>query len=115
MQKLGTGEQAETQAKLGGDLRVEGIEPLTVGEVHDRGIGIPHTELDRIGRRFFRASNAKAITGTGLGLYSARRLLAYHGGTLTLDSNDRGGTTAVVRVPLSLAQSGKAMPQEITV
>ena len=83
--------------------------------VRDRGIGIPHAELDRIGRRFFRASNAKAITGTGLGLYSARRLLAYHGGTLTLDGNDRGGTTAVVRVPLSLAQSGKAMPQEITV
>ena len=84
-------------------------------EVRDRGIGIPRAELDKIGRRFFRASNAKAITGTGLGLYSARRLLAYHGGTLQLDNNVHGGTTAVVRVSLSRTQSNQAVPEETLV
>ena len=69
-------------------------------QVRDRGIGIPEAEVHKIGRRFFRASNTKAGSGTGLGLYSSRKLLAYHGGTLDLFSNEGGGTTAVARVPL---------------
>ncbi|GEN24087.1 two-component sensor histidine kinase [Halomonas cupida] len=68
--------------------------------VRDRGIGIPKAELPRIGRRFFRASNTKAATGTGLGLYSSRKLLAYHGGTLELLPNEGRGTVAILRVPL---------------
>ncbi len=70
--------------------------------VSDRGMGIPAAEHHKIGRRFFRASNTTAGTGTGLGLYSARKLLAYHGGRLQLLANDGQGTLAVVRVPLSL-------------
>ena len=69
-------------------------------EVRDRGIGIPEGEIGKIGRRFFRASNAKEVAGTGLGLYSARRLLAYHNATLRLNPCDGGGTTAIVRLPL---------------
>jgi signal transduction histidine kinase len=68
-------------------------------EVRDCGMGIPEAERSKIGRRFFRASNAKAIAGTGLGLYSARKLLAYHAGTVQLVSNDAGGMTAVVSLP----------------
>lgn len=69
-------------------------------QVRDGGIGIPKAEMHKIGRRFFRASNTKAATGTGLGLYSTRKLLAYHGGTLKLRPNEGGGTVAVVRIPL---------------
>lgn len=69
-------------------------------QVRDGGIGIPKAEMHKIGRRFFRASNTKAATGTGLGLYSTRKLLAYHGGTLKLQPNEGGGTVAVVQVPL---------------
>ena len=74
--------------------------------VRDHGIGIPKAELHKIGRRFFRASNTMAGTGTGLGLYSSRKLLAYHGGKLQLLANDGRGMTAIVRLPLtSEAQS----------
>lgn len=69
-------------------------------EVHDRGIGIPESELDKVGRRFFRASNAQAIEGTGLGIYSTRRFLAYHGATLDIEPHDGGGIGAIVRVPI---------------
>ncbi|MDR2213077.1 MAG: HAMP domain-containing histidine kinase [Pseudomonadales bacterium] len=69
-------------------------------EVRDRGRGIPEQERDKIGRRFFRASNAKETLGTGLGLYSARRLLAYHDGTLQLKPNGQQGTLALMRLPL---------------
>jgi signal transduction histidine kinase len=85
---------------------------LFVVEVHDRGMGIPGSELSRIGRRFFRASNAKAIAGTGLGLYTARRLLAYHGGTLQFIPNDDQGTTATVRVPLTGISTHQARSEE---
>ncbi|WGF87494.1 sensor histidine kinase [Marinivivus vitaminiproducens] len=70
-------------------------------EVIDHGIGIPPRELPKVGRRFFRASNTTAGTGTGLGLYSSRKLLAYHGGKLDLHRNDERGMTATIRVPLS--------------
>lgn len=76
-----------------------------VVEVRDRGMGIPERERTKIGRRFFRASNIMTIAGTGLGIYSARRLLAYHGAKVDFVSRDGGGTTAVVRIPLP-ADSG---------
>jgi signal transduction histidine kinase len=95
-------------------IRIEAREEAgsVVIQVRDRGIGIPPAEANKIGRRFFRASNAKASTGTGLGLYAARKFLAYHGGSLQLASNDGEGTTAIVRLPLSRAQAGAALPEE---
>jgi signal transduction histidine kinase len=71
-------------------------------------MGIPDAELGKVGRRFFRASNAKAATGTGLGVYSARRLLAFHGATLQLGPNDGRGTAAIIRLPLA-----KSLPDRI--
>ncbi|HEX6956520.1 MAG TPA: ATP-binding protein [Ferrovibrio sp.] len=68
--------------------------------VTDHGIGIPADELDSVGRRFFRASNTKPATGTGLGLHSARQLLGYHRGMLNVHNGPDGGTVASVRLPL---------------
>lgn len=68
--------------------------------VTDRGIGIPAAEVPLIGRRFFRASNTKPATGTGLGLHNARQMLDYHHGTLDLQPGPDGGTIATVRLPL---------------
>lgn len=82
-------------------------------EVCDRGIGIPHAELGKIGRRFFRASNVKATTGTGLGLYSARKLLAYHDGKLRLLSNAEGGMTAIVTMPSSNETPSPLLSEEM--
>ncbi|MGH6763713.1 MAG: sensor histidine kinase [Phyllobacterium sp.] len=83
-------------------------------QVHDRGISIPKAELNKIGRRFFRASNTKAGTGTGLGLYFSRKLLAYHGGTLELLPNEGRGTVAIVRVPLPSEAMELAVQEEET-
>jgi signal transduction histidine kinase len=86
---------------------------FVVIQVCDRGIGIPKAELHKIGRRFFRASNAKAGSGTGLGLYSSRKLLAYHGGTLELLCREGGGTAAVARVPLLSGATEPALQEEL--
>lgn len=70
-------------------------------EVRDHGVGVPATELHRVGAPFFRASNARArqVQGPGLGLAAATTLARGWGGDLTLRSEDRGGTTAVVLLP----------------
>ncbi len=87
---------------------------FVVIEVGDRGMGIPDTELDKVGRRFFRASNAKAATGSGLGIYLARRFLAYHGATLQLGPNGGKGTLAIVRVPFAKGSPDRALPESVT-
>lgn len=78
--------------------------------VTDRGIGIPEADRAGIGRRYFRASNATPGTGTGMGLYAARRLVAYHDGDLVLAPADGGGTMAEIRLPA--APAGSAARQE---
>lgn len=79
-------------------VREEGA--CLVIEVRDRGMGIPESQRAKVGRRFFRASNATTTAGTGLGIYSARRLLAYHGATVDFEPHHENGTAAVVRIPL---------------
>ncbi|MGS1096364.1 sensor histidine kinase (plasmid) [Aquamicrobium terrae] len=82
--------------------------------VRDRGIGIPVGELHKIGRRFFRASNATARGGTGLGLYTSRKLLAYHGGTLKLVANEDRGMTATASLPLPAAEAARPHTDHVT-
>jgi signal transduction histidine kinase len=70
--------------------------------VEDHGIGIPATELDQLGSRFYRASNAVrlGITGTGLGLRIVQAILENHHGSLDLRSEQGVGTTLWVRLPI---------------
>lgn len=93
------------------DVKEEG--GYLVFRIRDHGIGIPQRDLAKIGRRFFRASNVMAGTGTGLGLYTSRKLLAYHGGTLELLSKDGQGTTAIICVPLPGKAANRALPEEL--
>lgn len=85
-----------------------------VMEVCDRGMGIPESQRAKVGRRFFRASNAKAIAGTGLGIYSARRLLAYHGGTVDFEPRGESGTAAIVRIPLPADRECQSLCESLT-
>ncbi|HEY7718301.1 MAG TPA: ATP-binding protein [Pedococcus sp.] len=69
--------------------------------VTDTGIGIPHDDLERLGSRFFRASNAtaKAIPGTGLGLAIVRTIVEGHGGQMFVASAEGEGTTVRLFLP----------------
>lgn len=76
----------------------------TVAEVSvaDHGIGIPAAEIDRLGTRFFRASNAvhNEIAGTGLGLRIMQTIIDRHDGDVVIDSTEGEGTTVSVRLTL---------------
>lgn len=68
--------------------------------VKDEGIGIPIGEQEHLFSRFFRASNAVNIQGTGLGLHIVKRYIDLLGGRLTFDSIPEEGTTFYVTLPL---------------
>jgi PAS domain S-box-containing protein len=63
--------------------------------IHDDGPGISADAREHLFEPFFTTKHR----GTGLGLATARRIVEAHGGTLTLECPDAGGTMAVVRVP----------------
>ena len=67
--------------------------------VADTGIGIPKEDLDRVFERFYRVdkSHNRQVPGTGLGLSIVKHGVAYHGGIISLESNEGVGTTVTVR------------------
>jgi two-component system OmpR family sensor kinase len=72
--------------------------------VEDHGIGIPAEEMDQLGSRFYRASNAVSmgITGTGLGLRIVQAIMENHHGSIDMRSTQGVGTTVWVRIPLDV-------------
>ena len=74
----------------------EGVFHLTV---EDRGIGIPEDEKNKIFDQYYRSSLSTGITGTGIGLSLVRDLLELHGGTVTVENTERGGSIFKVKVP----------------
>ena len=83
--------------------------------VADHGIGIPAAEIDRLGTRFFRASNAvfNEIAGTGLGLRITQTIIDKHEGDVVIESAEGGGTTVQVRLTLHPEAMPAPLPHEL--
>lgn len=67
--------------------------------VTDNGVGIPSEELPQVFNRFYRASTAGTIPGTGLGLSLARELVQLHGGAIDVISEVGKGSIFRVILP----------------
>lgn len=67
--------------------------------VRDEGIGIPPEDQKHMFDRFFRASNAGNIPGTGLGLNIVRRYADLLGGSVHFVSEYTKGTTFFITIP----------------
>jgi signal transduction histidine kinase len=82
---------------------------LTEDSVHvsvlDRGSGVPPGEEAKIFEAFYRAhdSLASGIQGSGLGLTLAQRLAKEHGGEITYQAREGGGSNVTLRLPLIAA------------
>lgn len=92
----------------GGDITLEVRQeedpngPWAALRVSDQGMGIPAADLPRIFTRFHRAGNVIGrISGTGIGLASARQIVEQHGGKITVVSEEGVGSTFTVRLPLA--------------
>lgn len=76
-------------------------EPPDMAGIHviDGGMGIPHHFQDRIFEAYERgAADGSAIEGTGIGLYSVRRIAEAHGGSVSVDSAPGAGSRFTFRI-----------------
>ena len=71
--------------------------------VDDEGIGIAERDQELIFGPMFRASNARGVAGTGLGLAGSRGILGLMGGEITVTSQLGKGSTFTIRLPLAPA------------
>jgi PAS domain S-box-containing protein len=83
-------------------VRVEQRGQMVCVAVADQGIGIPQDALPRLFQQFYRAANVDAggIGGLGIGLFVVKEIITLHGGSMTVDSTEGGGSTFTVCLPL---------------
>jgi heavy metal sensor kinase len=83
------------QVKVGAKLE-NGMAVLTVS---DTGQGIPAEDVPRVFERFYRADKSRSSGNAGLGLAISKALVAAHGGSIDVVSEENVGTTFTVRLP----------------
>ncbi len=64
--------------------------------VKDQGIGIPNDALPHLFVPFYRAANARDITGTGLGTSIAKEYIELIGGEVEVESEEGSGTEIMI-------------------
>ena len=69
--------------------------------VRDTGIGIPEQDMPRIWDRLFRGDQSRATRGLGMGLSLVRASIEAQGGTVSVESTPRKGSTFTLRLPLA--------------
>jgi signal transduction histidine kinase len=69
--------------------------------VEDSGIGIPDADLPHIFSRFYRVDKARSrdAGGSGLGLSIVYDAVRLHGGAISVEKRENGGTRFIVRFP----------------
>lgn len=71
-----------------------------VVSIRDHGLGIPAADLPHIFDQFHRAGNVGGISGSGIGLTSARDVVEQHGGRIEVDSEEANGSIFTLRLSL---------------
>jgi signal transduction histidine kinase len=111
---------------LGNSLKYRGEHPPEVWidahttathvEVHirDNGIGIAEEYRDKVFVIFQRLHNRQEYDGTGIGLSLCKKIVEFHGGTITIEEPDGGvGTAMVIRFPRhEMAEANAVLEQE---
>jgi PAS domain S-box-containing protein len=82
-------------------IRIKGAGKNVRVKVSDTGIGISKVDLSRIFDRFYRVKSEKTrqIVGTGLGLSIVKHIVEAHLGTISVESEEGGGSTFTVVLP----------------
>ena len=92
----------DNAAKHGGEgKRIEASMSWEDGEavvrIRDFGPGIPEDEIPLVKKKFYKGSSK--ARGTGIGLAVCDEIVEMHGGVLTLENADGGGTLVTIRIP----------------
>ncbi|MET8577910.1 nitrate- and nitrite sensing domain-containing protein, partial [Streptomyces sp. NPDC005012] len=81
-------------------------------EIHDTGIGLSPEDLSAINERLAAPPTVDVSVSRRMGLFVVGRLSQRHGIRIQLRPSDSGGTTALVMLPVDVAQGDKkAVPK----
>lgn len=69
-------------------------------QIQDTGIGIPEEAKPNIFKRFFRADEARTLSGSGLGLSLSKAIIEAHNGSIEVESQINKGSTFKILLPL---------------
>lgn len=70
---------------------------MIVIRIRDYGPGIPEDELPLVKKKFYKGSSK--ARGSGIGLAVCDEIVNMHGGTLTLNNAEGGGTLVTISIP----------------
>ncbi|MFC8439098.1 nitrate- and nitrite sensing domain-containing protein [Streptomyces griseoincarnatus] len=94
----------QTKVKVTGHALPDG---RVLIEIHDTGIGLSPEDLAAINERLASPPTVDVSVSRRMGLFVVGRLSQRHGIRIQLRPSDSGGTTALVMLPVDLAQGGK--------
>jgi signal transduction histidine kinase len=77
--------------------------------VSDHGIGIPEKDRAHLFERYFRGSNVSDVAGTGVGLYLVDMVARLHGGSVMVESAERGGSCFAMILPIARVTTPAAL------
>lgn len=91
-------------------VSLEGGPDAVILRVRDQGAGIPEAFQPRLFQRFSQAdsSDTRAKGGSGLGLSIVKGIVERHGGSVSVDCPEAGGTVFEVRLPRHGARGATA-------
>ncbi|MEU8570771.1 nitrate- and nitrite sensing domain-containing protein [Streptomyces pathocidini] len=95
----------QTKVKVTGHALPDG---RVLVEIHDTGIGLSPEDLAAINERLASPPTVDVSVSRRMGLFVVGRLSLRHGIRIQLRPSDSGGTTALVMLPVDVAQGGKA-------
>ncbi|MFD7815203.1 nitrate- and nitrite sensing domain-containing protein [Streptomyces sp. NPDC059785] len=97
----------QTKVKVTGHALPDG---RVLIEIHDTGIGLSPEDLAAINERLAAPPTVDVSVSRRMGLFVVGRLSQRHGIRIQLRPSDSGGTTALVMLPVDVAQGGKKLP-----
>ena len=92
----------DNAAKHGGegkriDASIHDEKGFVVVRIRDYGPGIPEDEIPLVKKKFYKGSSK--ARGSGIGLAVCDEIVEMHGGVLTLENAQGGGTLVTIRLP----------------
>jgi signal transduction histidine kinase len=85
------------------DVRISALPDgdQVVLSVTDAGEGVPAEDIDRVFDRFYKSGASKDEPGAGLGLYLVRVIAEAHGGSVSVASEPKKGSTFTIKLPFA--------------
>jgi signal transduction histidine kinase len=84
------------------DVRIAAADGEARVDIADDGIGVPVADIEKIFARYGRATNARSggFTGSGVGLYIAKKIVEVHNGRIEVVTVENEGSTFSIVLPL---------------